>query len=89
MSDANRNQVRRIVIGRELILDLFDPQTRVVNGLPEDATFVKWYNRPECDTFEIMIQSETFTPVEQGETVPEYDLVFEDMPRIGTESGMR
>lgn len=89
MSDANRSQVRRIVIGREFILDLFDPQTRVVNGLPEDASFVKMWEDHTRDTFEIMIQSETFTPVEQGEQVPEYDLVFEDMPRLGTQSGRR
>lgn len=89
MSDADRSQVRRIVIGRELILDLFDPQTRVVNGLPEDASFVKMWHEPARDSFEIMIQSETFTPVEQGEQVPEYDLIFEDMPRLGTQSGRR
>jgi hypothetical protein len=71
------------------MLDLFDPQTRCVNGLPEDATLVKWYNRPAHDTFEIMIQSETFAPVEEGKEVPEFDIVFEDMPRLGTQSGMR
>lgn len=89
MSDANRGQVRRIVIGREFILDLFDPQTRFVNGLPDDATFVKMWQDPSRDTFEIMIQSETFTPVEEGEQVPEYDLVMENVEWFGTKSGRR
>jgi len=88
MSDANRNQVRRIVIDRVMILDLFDPQTRTVNGLPDDASLVKMYEAPARDTFEIMIQSETFTPVDEGEQVPEYDLVFENVDRFGTQSGL-
>jgi hypothetical protein len=89
MSDADRRQVKRIVIGREVLLDIFNPQTRCVNGLPDDATLVKWWNDPARDSFEIMIQSETFPPVEEGEKAPEYDIVFEDMPRYGTQSGRR
>jgi hypothetical protein len=87
MSDADRKQVRRIVIGRELILDLFDPKTRFVNGLPEDVEFVKMWNAPARDRFEIMVKSESFTPVEEGEQVPEYDLVMENVERFGTKSG--
>lgn len=87
MSDADRNQVRRIVIGRESILDLFHPRTRFVNGLPGDAALVKMWHEPARDSFEIMIQSETFTPVEEGEQVPEYDLVMENVERFGTCSG--
>lgn len=87
MSDANRNQVRRIVIPCEIVLDLFDPRTRVVNGLPEDAEPVKMWHSPAHDTFEIMVKSETFSPVEEGEQAPEYDIVMENVGRWGTQSG--
>jgi hypothetical protein len=88
MSDADRRQVRRIVIGREFILDLFHPRTRFVNGLPEDAEFVKMWHEPARDSFEVMIKSETFTPVDEGEQVPEYDIVMENVDRFGTQSGL-
>jgi hypothetical protein len=88
MSNADRNQVRRIVLTAEFVLDLFDPRTRVVNGVPDDTKFIKMWHEPSKDTFEIMIQSETFTPVDKGEQVPEYDLVFENVDRFGTQSGL-
>jgi hypothetical protein len=88
MSDANRRQVKRIVITPQMILDLFDPRTRCVNGLPDDTEVVKIWEDHARDTFEIMIKSETFAPVEQGEEAPEYDLVMENVERFGTKSGL-
>lgn len=71
-----------------MILDLFDPRTRCVNGLPEDTEVVKMWDDHARDTFEIMVKSEKFTPVEEGEQAPEYDLVFENVDRFGSESGL-
>lgn len=88
MSDANRRQVQRIVITPEMILDLFDPRTRCVNGLPDDAEIVKMWEDHARDTFEIMVKSETFPPVEEGQKAPEYDIVFENVDRLGTKSGL-
>jgi hypothetical protein len=34
------------------------------------------------------VRSETFPPVEEGEQAPEYDLVFENVERFGTQRGL-
>jgi len=80
----NTRQVRRIVVGHEYAKKLFSERLRTVNGLPNDAEFVRAYEQPSRQAFVFVFQSATFSPVEEGEEMPKYDIAFEEIPEYHT-----
>jgi len=79
-----QNQVRRVVIDHRFATDLFSERNRIVNGLPKDAEFVRAYPMDSRQTFELVFRSATFSPVEEGKEIPEYDIAIEEIPEYHT-----
>jgi len=76
---SERNQLKRLVITQEFLLDLLDPEVRPVNSLPDDAEFVRMYEVPARDTYEFLFKSDSFEPVPEGEEIPELRFEFRDL----------
>ena len=63
---------KRFRLSEVLFIQLFksgDIHIRVINGLPDDTKFVRWYQSQGW--IEVVIESESFELLNRGDVIPE------------------
>lgn len=76
MSDTP-HRLRRLVVSRPALVDLFREDVSIINGVPSDAEVEQVYTDAERDRIEIIISHPSFDLVEGGAVIPRADVVAE------------
>lgn len=69
--------VRRLRIDDETFGPLLLGEVAVISNVPDDVTIVGMYHDHARDCFYLKIQSDEFSPVSEGEIIPEFDIKCE------------
>lgn len=76
MEATVNGRIRQLPVSCELLLSLLGqgkPATAVTNALPDDARIVGTLMSPETGTVNLLIHSETFSPVPMHLPIPEIE----------------
>lgn len=66
----NEKRVKAVEMTREIVNPLFRGDLAMMCGLPDDATFKRFYRDGERDMLLFVFESEEFDIVEEGERIP-------------------
>ncbi len=72
-TDTGGMRVKRLLVSPEFIVDMSKNggvHVETTNGLPEDAKYVSQYFDPERACISIVIKSESFPEIAQGDIIP-------------------
>lgn len=75
MSRDDERRIKRVQITDEIIYDLLSGRFVRLEGLPDDAMIRRTYRDATTDSWWFVFQSDTFNPVEEGEVIPEHEMV--------------
>jgi hypothetical protein len=72
---AESRRLKRVLVSVDLVLD-FLRRVREDDGtsLPNDARALRVFTNSECDGFEFIVASESFSPIDEGETIPPLEI---------------
>lgn len=72
---ASERRLMQVPIYGEEISDFFTGDLTCVEGLPDDITLKRTYEDPRRQAYVFIFESEEFPVVEEGEEIPETDIV--------------
>lgn len=69
---------KRVPLVNEVLAPLLSGNATVVGGLPDDITIERVYNDIARDQFVLIVTSEEFEPVPEGDEIPVLELTVQD-----------
>ena len=80
MKNNNRargeRRIKRVPLHQTLLVDLFSGCLEIEEGIPRDSTIQKIYDVPERHEMDIVVEHDSFEPVQEGEIVPFADFSY-------------
>lgn len=73
-----KRRLRRVEVSTDFFAEMLKGMEKRRSNIPEDASFVRMYPAETGSTYWVVLHSEQFRPLAEGEQIPKLEVMYEN-----------